>query len=59
MLMPYKRVKRKADSQQTLWESQNLLKERAKRADINACRAVLANIINHIKTKRLTGLILG
>jgi hypothetical protein len=33
-----------AEKLSTLWESQNLLKERAKRADINACRAVLAKV---------------
>jgi len=33
-----------AEKLSTLWESQNLLKERAKRADINACLAVLAKV---------------
>ncbi|MDM8557284.1 hypothetical protein [Candidatus Parabeggiatoa sp. HSG14] len=33
-----------AEKLSTLWESQNLLKERAKRVDINACRAVLAKV---------------
>jgi hypothetical protein len=32
-----------AEKLSTLWESQ-LLKERAKRADLNACRAVLAKV---------------
>jgi len=33
-----------AEKLSTLWAPKNLLKERAKRADLNACRVVLAKV---------------